>query len=94
MAGEKYITLERDQVIVESLDALKVEVVGGRVEDKTVGVLQLHSRNHATHLLASGEHIDFLLDFFLTEKHTTQVGFHRHLIASTVLAEPVDKIQI
>ena len=51
------VTLELHEVIVESLNALQVEVVRGSVEDEAVGVLQLHTGNHAAHLLTSREHI-------------------------------------
>ena len=53
VAREQNITLELHQVVVESLDAFKVKVVGGSVEYKTVGVLELHTCNHTTHLLTS-----------------------------------------
>ncbi len=53
VAGKENVTLKGQQIIVERLDTLKVEVVGGRVEHQTVGILQLHARDHATHFLTT-----------------------------------------
>lgn len=94
VAGEEHVAFERDQIVVESLDALKVEVVGGGVEDEAVSILQLHSCNHATHLLTTGKHVDLLFNLFLTEKHTAEISLHCHLIASAILAQPVNEIQV
>ena len=64
------------------------------VEDKAVGVLQLHTGNHAPHLLTSGEHTDLFLDILVLEEHTTQIGLHRHLVAWSPLREPIDKVHL
>ena len=53
VAGEENVALECHQVVVESLDAFQVQVVGWGVENQAVGVLQLHSGYHTSHLLAS-----------------------------------------
>lgn len=50
VAGEQNVALEGDKVVVQCLDRLQVEMVGRRVEDETVGILQLHAGNHQTHL--------------------------------------------
>ena len=39
MTREEDVALEQSQVIIESLDTFEVEMVGGRVEDETVGIL-------------------------------------------------------
>ena len=39
VAGEEDVALEELEVVVEGLNALEVEVVGGCVEDEAVGVL-------------------------------------------------------
>ena len=69
-------------------------MVGRRVEDQAVGVLQLHARDHTTHLLASREHVDLLLHLLLAEEHASEVGLHRHLVARAVLREPVDEVLV
>ena len=53
VVGEEDVALEELEVVVEGLDAFEVEVVRRRVEDKAVGVLELHTGYHAAHLLAS-----------------------------------------
>ena len=53
--SKKDVSLVNLQVIVESLDGLQVQVVGRRVQNKAIGVAQLHTGYHATHLLAAGQ---------------------------------------
>ena len=50
---EEDVSLELLEVVVERLDGFEVEVVGRRVENEAVGIFQLHTRNHTTHLLTS-----------------------------------------
>ena len=69
-------------------------MVGGCVEDEAVGVLELHTCYHAAHLLASREHVDLFLHFFLLEEHTSQIAFHHHLVACAVLAEPLHEVHV
>ena len=58
--------------IVEGLDRLEVEVVGGRVEHEGIGVGQHHAGYHAAYLLAAGEHAGFLQDVFAAEEHLAE----------------------
>ena len=83
--GEEDIALKLDEVVVESLDALEVQMVRGRVENQAVGVLQLHTGNHTTHLLTSGEHVHMFQHILLLEEHTSEERLHRHLVARTPL---------
>ena len=85
MAGKENISFESDEIIIESLNRLKVEVVGWCIEDETVGILQLHPCYHTTHLLTTREDIYFLLNLFLLEEHTTKEALHHHLITSAIL---------
>ena len=94
VAGEDDVALKLNQVVVESLDGLQVQVVGGRVEDEAVGVLELHTGYHAAHLLAAGEYVHLLLHLLLLEEHPSEVALHRHLVASTILAEPLHEVQV
>ena len=94
VGAEEDVSLEADQVVVERLDALQVEVVGRRVENQTVGVLQLHTCNHAAHLLASGEHVHLLFNLFLLEEHAPEKSLHGDLVARPVLRQPVDEVQV
>ena len=50
MRSKEYITLIELQVIVECLDRFQVEVVGRSIEDQAVGIAELHTGNHTTHL--------------------------------------------
>ena len=56
------------QVIVECLDGFQVKVIGRRIQNETVGITQLHARNHATHLLATRQYACFLQHLFAGEK--------------------------
>ena len=94
VAAEEDIAFVEFQVVIERLDALKVEVVGGGVEDKTVGILQLHTGNHATHLFATREDIGFLQYLLATKKHTAKEALEVHFVAFTKLAEPIDEVEI
>ena len=85
MAGEEDIAFERHEVVVECLDTLQVKVVGRCVENEAVGVLQLHAGYHTAHLFTAGEHVHFLLHLFLLKQHTSQVAFHHHFVAGSVL---------
>ena len=88
------IALELNQVVVESLNRFQIEVVGRCVENQTVGILQLHTSNHTTHLLTTREHVDMLQHIFFLEKHTTEERLHGDLVAGSPLAEPVYKVHL
>ena len=92
--GEEDVAAEALQVVVESLDGLHVQVVGGGVEDEAVGIAELHACNHAAHLFTSRKDIDFLHDFFVLKEHTSQEGLKVDLIAFSVLREPVEHIEV
>ena len=91
---EEDVAAEALQVVVECLNRLHVEVVGGRVEDETVGIAQLHAGDHATHLFTSREDVDLLENFFVLEEHAPEEGLEIHLIAFAVLREPVEHVQV
>ena len=63
------VSFELNQVVVEGLNRLQVQVVGGCVENQTVGVLQLHTCYHTAHLLTTAEHAHLLLDILVLEEH-------------------------
>ena len=69
-------------------------MVGRSIQNQTVGIAQLHAGNHTTHLLSSRKYADFLHHFFAGEQHTAQIAFHFHLIALSVLAQPVHQVQV
>ena len=62
---KQHVALVVDEVVVERLNALEVEVVGGGVENETVGFAQLHAGNHHTHFLTAGQHRCFLIAILL-----------------------------
>ena len=94
VTAEENVAFIELQVVVECLDALEVEMVGGGVEDKAVGILQLHAGNHTTHLLATREDIGLLQHLLATEEHTTKEALEVHLVAFAKLAEPVDEVEV
>ena len=94
VTAEEHIALVELQVVVECLDALEVEMVGGCVEDEAVGILQLHAGNHTTHLLASGEDIGLLQHLLATEEHTAEETLEVYFVAFAKLAEPIDEVEI
>ena len=94
VAAEEDVAFIEFQVVVECLDALKVEVVGGGVEDEAIGILQLHAGNHATHLLASGEDIGLLQHLLATEEHTAEEALEVYFVAFAKLAEPIDEVEV
>ena len=94
MAGKEHVALVLLQVVVESLDAFQVQMVGGSVQDKAVGVLQLHACYHTTHLLAAGKNVHLLQYLFAREEHTSKEALEIYLIAFAELAEPVHQIQL
>ena len=71
MRSKDDITLKLYQVIVKSLDTLQIQMVRRRIENQTVGILQLHPGNHTTHLLTAGQHTHLLLDILILEEHTS-----------------------
>lgn len=94
VAGEEDVAAIELEVVVEGLDALHVQVVGGGIEDQAVGAGKLHTGYHAAHLLATGEDGHFLQDILVLEEHTAQEGFEIDLVAFTVLAEPVEHVEV
>ena len=69
-------------------------MIGRSIQNQTVGIAQLHTRNHTTHLLATRQYACFLQHLFAGEKHTAEEALHVHLIALAKLAQPVYQIQI
>ena len=53
VAAEEDVAFVELQIVVECLDALKVEVVGGGIEDEAVGILELHTGYHTAHFFTS-----------------------------------------
>ena len=94
MRREEDITFVSLQIVIECLNRLQVEMIGRSIENQTVGIAQLHTGNHTTHLLASRKNTNFFQYFLTGEKHTPQKTFHVHLVAFAILAQPVDQIQI
>ena len=94
VAGEEYVALEGDEIVVEGLDTLQVEVVGGGIQYQAVGIFQLHAGYHAAHLLAAAQHVHFFLHFFLLEEHAAQIALHGHFVAHAILRQPVYKVQV
>ena len=94
MWGEEDVTLEAFKVIVEGLDRLHVKVVGRRVENQAVGIAQLHTGNHTTHLFPPRKHVDLLEDFLVFEEHTSEERFEIHFVAFAILREPVEHIEV
>ena len=92
--GEEDVTLEAFKVVVEGLDRLHVEVVGRRVENQAVGIAQLHTGNHTTHLFTTRKHVDLLEDFLVFEEHTSEERFEIHFVAFAILREPVEHIEV
>ena len=78
--GKQDVALERDEVVVEGLNAFQVQVVGGSVQNQTVGILQLHTGDHTTHLLTTGEHIHMFQHVLFLEQHTAEERLHRYLV--------------
>ena len=72
--GHQYDSFERNECIVECLDRFEVEVVGRRVEQQCIGLLDHHPGDHATHLLAARKDVYLLVNLFAAEKHLTQVS--------------------
>ena len=82
--------LEVDECVVESLNRLQVQVVGGRVEYHTVGVLEHHTGNHAAHFFTAGEDIGLLENLLAGEKHLAQKSAQEGLCGVVgELSEPV-----
>ena len=94
MAGKKNIALECHQVVVESLDTFQVQVVGWSIKNQTVGILQLHTGNHTSHLFTTGEYVYFLQYFLTAEEHSAQVALHGYLITWTILTQPIYQVLI
>ena len=85
VGSKEYIALKGNKVVVERLNGLKVKVVGRRIENETVGILELHTRNHTPHLLTTREYLYFLLNLFLLEEHASEEALHHDLIACAEL---------
>lgn len=94
MAGEQDVAFEQLQVVVESLDAFQVQMICRSVQNKTVGVFQLHAGYHTTHLLSSRKHVDFLHYLFSREQHSSEEALEVNFVAFTELAQPIHKVQI
>ena len=94
VTGKDDITLKLHQVVVEGLDAFEVEMVGGSVENEAVGIFELHSCNHTSHLLTTAEHVHLLLHILVLEEHTSEEALHLHLVALAILAEPIHKVEV
>ena len=94
MRREEDISPVRLQVVVECLNRFQVQMVGRSVQNEAVGIAQLHTGNHTTHLFTSGEYAYFLQHLFAGEKHTAEEAFHIYLVAFSKLAQPVYQIQV
>lgn len=93
--SEEHVGLKLHQTIVDRGDRLEVEVVGWLVEYEDVGPVEHHPREHAAHLLATGEHLHRLVDIVAGEEHpaqkTTQIGLGDIL---GVLREPLQNREV
>ena len=94
MRREEDISFVRLQVVVERLDRFQVQMVGRSVQNEAVGIAQLHTGNHTTHLLTSREYAYFLQHLFAGEKHTAEEAFHIYLVAFSELTQPIYQIQV
>ena len=94
MRREEDISFVRLQVVVECLDRFQVQMVGRSVQNEAVGIAQLHTGNHTTHLLTSGEYAYFLQHLFAGEKHTAEETFHIHFVSFAKLAQPVHQVEV
>jgi len=94
MRCKEDITLIKLQVIVECLNGFQVQVVGRSIENQAVGITELHTGNHTTHLFTTRKDIGLLQHFFTTEEHTSQETLHVDFIAFTELAQPIHQVQV
>ena len=69
-------------------------MVGRSIQNQTVGILQLHTGNHTTHLLTSGEYIHLLQHLLAAKEHTTQELLEVNLVALAELSQPVNQVQL
>ena len=69
-------------------------MIGRSIQNQTVGIAQLHTRNHTTHLLTARQYACFLQHLFAGEKHTAEETLHVYLIALAELAQPIYQIQV
>ena len=94
MRRKEYITLIKFQVVVECLDRFQIEVVSWCIKNQAVGISELHTCNHTTHLLTPRKDICLLQHFFSAEQHTSQETLHIHFITFTKLAQPIYQVQV
>ena len=92
--AEQDVTLEELEVVVESLDALQVEVVRGCVENETVRVLQLHAGYHTAYLFTSGKHVHLLQDLLAGEEHAAKESLEIHVVTFSELAKPIHQVEL
>ncbi len=69
-------------------------MIGRCIQNQAIGIAQLHTCNHATHLLTSRQYACFLQHLLAGKQHTSQEALHVDFIAFTELAQPVHQIQV
>ena len=72
VAGEKFYALEFFHTLIQSRDGFHVQMIGGFIEDQTVGAADHHFGQKTAHLLPSGENPDLFDTVIPGEKHASQ----------------------
>ncbi len=78
--AKRILPLNATKLLLKALDTFQVQVVGWSIKNQTVGILQLHTGNHTSHLFTTGEYVYFLQYFLTAEEHSAQVALHGYLI--------------
>ncbi len=81
---------------VERLDRFHIQVVGRLVQQHDVGLLQDQLAEQHSTLLATGDHLDRLVDLLLREQHATQSTADHLLVIALLppLAHPVIQVHV
>ena len=88
-------TLECFQTLVDGLDGLHVQMVGGLIQQDDVCAGEHHLGEHAANLLAAGEDVHGLEHIVVAEEHTTQEAAQVHIVLlGGILTEPVDQLHL
>ena len=89
--GQNDYALEIHQTVIDSGDALQIEVVGRSVQKQYVGVEQHHAGKHAANLFAAGQYLDRLINIIAGEQHSAQKAPQERFgfVRCGILADPV-----
>lgn len=76
---EQHVALEVDEAVVDRRDGFQIQVVRRLIENEDIRAEEHHSREHASHLFATGQNFYRLIYIVAGKEHSSQETSHESL---------------